>query len=303
MVDLNELVIFAKVVEKGSFVGAARAMGVPKSTVSRKVAELEERLGTRLLVRTTRTVRPTEVGRAYFERATRIVAEVEEADRAVQDSQDTPAGLLRITTTMIFAQRYLAPLLGGFHDLHPRVEVEIAATDRIVDLVNEGFDLAIRAGRLADSSLVARRIGSGNTALVASPAYLARRGTPARVEDLRDHDCLLLGSGGGGQPWRVDTGDGPLTLTVTGPLVANDVEILHQAALVGMGITRLPVFLANEDVLAGRLVVVLPGSMPSDAGVFLVYPDSRQLSAKVRAFVEYFLANADSAPWRRETLG
>ena len=300
MIDLNEMLIYAKVLETGSFIGAARALGVPKSTVSRKVAELEHRLGTRLLVRTTRKVHPTEVGRTYFEHATRITAQAEAADLGVQEAQALPVGRLRITTTMVFAQRHLAPMLGELRRLYPRMDVEILAADRMVDLVGEGFDLAIRAGRLDDSTLIARRVGSGNTLLVASPDYLASAGTPRRIEDLRSHACLLLGTGPGGQTWYLQGPDGPHTITVTGPLTANDVEILRQAALTGLGITRLPVFMIGEDLAAGRLVEVLPGASPANLGVYLVYPGGRQLSAKVRAFTEFFLEKVHLSPWLQD---
>lgn len=297
MIDLNEMLIFAKVVETGSFIGAARTLGIPKSTVSRKVAELEDRLGTRLLIRTTRKVQPTEVGRTYFEQAIRITADAEAADRAVHEAQDVPTGRLRVTTTMVFAQRHLAPLLGEFRKAYPRVDVEILAVDRMVDLVGERFDLAIRAGRMEDSGLIARRVGSGNTILAASPEYLRQAGTPARIEDLRGHDCLLLGSGPTGQGWYLEGPDGPTTLSVTGPLIANDVEILRQAALVGLGIARLPVFMIGEDLAEGRLVEVLPGASPSNLGVYLVYPGGRQLSAKVRVFIDFFVEHARLSPW------
>lgn len=295
MIDLNALVLFAKVVEKQSFVGAARALGVPKSTVSRKVAELEERLGARLLVRTTRAVRLTEAGRSYYDRATRIVADAEEADALVRDAGETPVGHVRITTTMAFAERWVAPRMAEFHRQYPRVSVEVLATDRRVDLVGEGFDLAVRAGKLDDSSLIARRLGPAGLMVVASPAYVGARGVPRTVEDLRGHDCLLLGTGISGHQWRLSGPEGPVTVAVTGPLVANDIAILHRACVAGLGITRLPRFVIAEDLAAGRLVEVLPGTSPSDAGVYVVYPGGRQLPGKVRAFLDFFVDRGE--PW------
>jgi len=295
MIDLNALVLFAKVVEKQSFVAAARALGVPKSTVSRKVAELEERLGARLLVRTTRAVRLTEAGRSYYDRATRIVADAEEAEALVRDAGETPVGHLRLTTTMAFAERAIAPRMTEFHRRYPRVTVEILATDRRVDLVGEGFDLAIRAGTLDDSSLIARRLAPAGLMVVASPSYLAAHGTPTVIEDLRNHACLLLGTGIAGHQWPLTGPDGPLTVAVTGPLVANDIGILYRACVGGLGIARLPRFLIAEDLAAGRLVPVLPEASPADAGVYLVYPGGRKVPGKVRVFLDFFVGTGE--PW------
>ncbi|HUH02971.1 MAG TPA: LysR family transcriptional regulator, partial [Kofleriaceae bacterium] len=191
--DLNEILIFTRVVQAGSFTGAARSLEMPKSTVSRKVSELEERLGARLLQRTTRKLSLTDVGRTYFEHAARVVAEVEEAEQAVTRMQEAPRGLLRVTTPLNFG--YLGPMVASFLDRYPEVQVEIVCADRVVDLVHEGFDVAVRAGELGDSTSIARNLGALESFVIASPAFLARHGAPEQPRDLERFDCVVFGAG------------------------------------------------------------------------------------------------------------
>jgi len=281
--DLNELMIFARVVQAGSFTAAARSLAMPKSTVSRKVAELEQRLGARLLHRTTRRLSLTDAGRAYHQHCARIAAEVEEADQAVTRMQATPRGLLRVTAPV--AMHYLAPLISEFLVRYPEVQIELVCTDRLVDLVDEGFDLAIRAGNLADTSLIARRLGSEWRVVVASPAYLAQRGIPAAPEDLARHDGLLFGSAPERAIWRLEDAGRLATVKVPARLTVNDFELLRRAALAGMGIAMLPVQRCQADVQAGRLQRLLGNWCSPRTPIHAVYPTSRHLAPKVSEFV------------------
>lgn len=286
MVDWNELVIFVKVVQEGSFIQASRALGVPRSTVSRKVASLEDRLGVRLLQRTTRSVTPTDEGRAYFARLSPLIREADEASRAVGDRQDRPVGRLRVTAPNVLAHHFLGPILAEYLRAWPDVRIELLLTDRIVNLVEEGYDLAIRAGRLQDSNLIARRLGETRVEVVASPAYLERRGTPATLADLEEHDCIIVGEGNGPHHWSFESESDTVQVDIDGPLVVNALELARHAALEGLGLARLPAFLVAKDLVQGRLIRVLKDDEPASGGVYAVYPSRRHLSATVRTFVD-----------------
>lgn len=299
MIDWNEMVVYCKVVETGSFVGAARALGLPKSTVSRKVAGLEERLGVRLLHRTTRVVRTTPVGHVYFERCARLVSDAEEADRLVTSAQERPTGLLRITTSSLVAERWLCAIVADYLSANPDVRVDLMITNRMVDLVDEGYDVALRAGILPDGDLVARRLQPGRTVLVASPAYLERRGVPRSIDDLSRHDCVIADSDSSRGVWSF----GDLRLAVSGRLAVNDIRLARDAALAGLGIARLPSFLVGEDVLQGRLLRVLPQLPDTFGGLYAVYPSRRHLSTAVRSFVDFCIERFRAAPpWTEEDL-
>src|SRR5580698_3598481 len=203
--DLNEILVFTRVVQAGSFTAAAAELGMPKSTVSRKVSELEERLKSRLLQRTTRQFNLTDAGRTYYDHCARIVGEIEDAERAVSSLQETPRGLLRVTAPVNAA--YLGPIVSDYLKRYPEVRLDLFCTGRNVDLVEERFDVGIRAGVLADSTLIARSLGSARWFLIATPAYLKRRGRPRSPEDLKAHDCLFFGVAPGGAGVRLEKGD------------------------------------------------------------------------------------------------
>ncbi|WNG25945.1 LysR family transcriptional regulator [Cystobacter fuscus] len=282
--DLNELLVFAKVVQAGSFTAAARGLRMPKSTVSRKVSELEERVGAQLLQRTTRQLRLTEVGQAYYEHCARIVAEAEQADLVVTRMQAAPHGLLRVTAPLTFS--ILGPIVTEFLRRYPDVQVEMVCSDRTVDLVDEGFDLAIRAGKLADSSLMARRLGNIERVVVASPDYLRARGTPKTPRDLEKHDCLLFGSSREANHWALRSGSKSVEVQVPTRLAVNEPDMLRGMALAGAGIALLPNIACAEDVTSGRLQHLLPDWAASETPVHAVYPSSRHHAPKVMAFVE-----------------
>ncbi|OJT23545.1 LysR family transcriptional regulator [Archangium sp. Cb G35] len=283
--DLNELLVFAKVVQAGSFTVAARGLRMPKSTVSRKVSELEERVGAQLLQRTTRKLRLTDVGQAYYEHCARIVAEAEQAELAVTRMQSAPHGLLRVTAPLTFS--FLGPIVAEFLKRYPEVQVELVCTDRSVDLVQEGFDLAVRAGRLADSSLIARKLGNVERVVVAAPGYLQERGVPKSPKDLERHDCLVFGAGMEGNTWTLHAGNKSVQVSVRARLVVNEPDMLRAVAVAGAGIALLPTQPSDADLTQGRLRRLLPDWSSSGAPVHAVYPSTRHHSPKVMAFVDF----------------
>lgn len=283
--DLNELLIFAKVIQTGSFTRASQLLGLPKSTVSRKVLELEERLGTRLIQRTTRKLNLTDVGRLYYAHCARIMAEVEDAERAVGSLQQSPRGLLRVTAPVNIS--FLGPILADFLQHFPEIQLDLVCTDRVVNLVEEGFDVGIRAGQLADSGLMARRLGSLQRYLVASPVYVSTRGFPETPQDLTQHACLVFGVGNERLSWPLMREGRTESIEITPRLVVNDLEILHEAAVAGLGIVLLPATRCTGDFQLKRLTQLLPGWSMPETPVHAVYPSNRHLSLKVRAFVDH----------------
>jgi DNA-binding transcriptional LysR family regulator len=282
--DLSAALVFVKVVEHDSFRAAARALGIPKSTASRKVADLEERLGARLLDRTTRTVRLTDAGLAYHRRVALLLEGFDEAERAVEELQAEPSGTLRLTATFEGGQVALGPVMAKYLRRYPAVHPAIVLTDRHVDLLEEGFDLALRAGALADSSLIARRLSPpGAFRIYASDAYLRRRGTPKRPEDLTSHDCLVMTSHHEPAVWQFREGKHNLRVRVTPRAEANSFVLLRDLAAAGLGLARLPDYIVGRHNAALR--VLLEDFAPVPVAWHAVYPSGRHLSAKVRALV------------------
>nr|PZM93423.1 MAG: LysR family transcriptional regulator [Pseudomonadota bacterium] len=284
--DLRSLSLFVQVVRSGSFSGAARTLGMQRSVASRKVAELEAQLGTRLLHRTTRSLRLTDEGRVFFDHCVRALSELEEAERALSGMRGTPRGLLRVTVPLSFA--FLGPIVGEFVRKYPEVRVELFCTDRIVDLVAEGFDAAIRAGHLADSSLIARKLLTVKRVLVASPHYLKRRKRPRHPDDLADHSCLTFVTRRA--TWKLLCGAREVEVKVEGQLAANDYQVLLEATLAGAGIALLPETDAAIGLRDRRLVRVLPEWTGEETPIHLLYPSTRHLSARVKAFADFVQA-------------
>jgi DNA-binding transcriptional LysR family regulator len=293
--DLNDVVVFAKVVQSQSFTRAGRELELPKSTVSRKVSELEARLGARLLQRTTRSLSLTDAGRVYYEHASRIVGELDAGAFAVQELEAAPRGRLRVSAPLNFGS--FAAVLSSFVKRYPGLEVEIVCSDRMVDLVEEQFDVAIRASRLKDSTLVARPLGVLRSFLVASPAYLAKSGEPRKPADLTKHESLVFGAGADRGSFRLSRKGREETVSVSGHLVANDFDLLHEAAKDGLGIAMLLFPRVAADLEAGRLVRVLPDWTAATFPIHAVYPSTRHLSPKVRAFVDHLLTTDQKLPW------
>ncbi|MFO1406340.1 MAG: LysR family transcriptional regulator [Steroidobacteraceae bacterium] len=295
---LQALTSFAKVVEFGSFARAAERLGVSTSAVSRQVADLEAHLETRLLNRTTRRLSLTESGQVYYERCVQLLAELEEADAQVRSTSVAPRGMLRVTCGISFGVRYLAPLIADFAGRHPAVSFDLDLSDRIVDIVEEGYDVAVRIGASRSQSLVSRRIGSTRMVCCASPGYLARRGEPATPGDLAAHDCLAYSYVSDSDHWRFEAGGLETTVRVPVRHHANNGRMLAALAVAGAGVVYEPDFIVAPDIQAGRLVRLFPGLRGPVAPISAVYPSRRHLSAKVRAFVD-FLAGRSAAtqPW------
>ncbi len=296
MDQLANLRIFSRVVETGGFTAAAVRLGLSRAAVSKAVIDLEHSLGARLVERTTRRVRVNEVGQAYYDRAQRILADLEEADLAVRNLQQEPRGTLRINAPSSFALLHLKPVVTRYMAAYPQVTLALNLTDRFVDLIDEGYDLAIRIAQLEDSSLVARRIAPARRVLCAAPDYLAKAGMPQRPGDLTTHRCLSYGDGFHAEDWKLSGPDGDHSLRVTGPLSSNSGDILCCAAVDGQGIALLPTFIVGPDLQAGRLQTVLPDYSPSELSINAVYPPNRQLAAKVRAFIDMAIAHFGQRP-------
>jgi DNA-binding transcriptional LysR family regulator len=292
--------LFAEVVDSGSFSAAGRRLGMAASSVARGIGTLENQLGARLLNRTTRKLGLTEAGRLYHERSKRILAEVEEARLSVTQLEAAPRGTLRLSVPVVFGRLHIAPALPDFLALHPALRIDLAMTDAFVDLVEEGVDLAIRIGELQDSSLIARRLAPNRRVMCASPHYLARHGVPTAPADLAAHDCLIYKQQNR-SVWRLRNAGRIHEIKVSGSLVANNADALHVAALGGVGLTILPIWLAGRDIQRGALKIVLadyqvsPGAL--DTNIYAVFPHSRHLSAKVRAFVDFLRQRFGPRPY------
>jgi len=287
--DLNAALVLVRVVQAGSFRGAARALGMPKTTVSRKVAELEEQLGVQLLQRTTRTLALTDAGSAFTEEAEGAIARLDAAEAAVAELQREPRGKLRVTTTVPLGERFLATIVADFLEAYPSLEVMVHLTDRPVDLVAERFDVAIRAGSLPDSSLIAKLIGTSAYRVVASPAYLARHGMPARPSDLSTHACLRFTKSGtvARTTWPFGKGKRAVEVPVNGRLVSDDFVVLRKAAERGLGVARLPTGVAHGSLRAGHLVSLLDAYAPPPTPVHMLHVGGRHLPPRTRAFIDF----------------
>jgi len=291
--DLNHVSVFARVVELESFTAAAKHLGLPKSSVSRTVTRLEDELGVRLLQRTTRKLNLTEAGRAYYDRARVALAGLEEAASAATNLSAEPRGTVRVSTPANMGMIDLGEIVARFVRKFPLVHIEISLSSRFVDLVAEGFDLALRAGKLADSSLVARRIGSDTFGLFASPAYLRRRGRPKTLAELAKHDCVLFRGTHGKSEWVLDGPRGEERVTVRGPLNADEIGFVQQAVSAGVGIALLPMIGVRLTTGRGNLpmpVRVLPEYHGPGNSLHIVSPSTRYQSASVTAFRDFLVA-------------
>lgn len=288
--DLNRVSAFVRVVHDGSFTAAARALGLPKSSISRSVAQLEHDLGIRLLHRTTRQLHLTDAGAAYYERVSRALGDIGEATAAASDTQAELSGVVRLTAPVDIGIWSLAPIVARFVRKHPRIRVEVSLTNHVVDLVGEGFDLAVRAGPLRDSSLVARRVGELRSVAYASPRYLARRGVPKELKDLAGHDCVLFRPTSGTATWELKHTDGTVSsVDVTGGVASDDLSFVRKAVLAGSGIGVLPTFLCGRAEATGKLVRVLGEWSLNGAVLHVAYPSARLVPQRVVALREHLL--------------
>ncbi len=293
--DLN---MFVAVVDSGSISAAAERLEVAKSAVSRRLANLEARLGAELLHRTTRRATLTDSGRAFHERAKNILADLEEAEQAVSQAHGAVRGRLKIALPLAFGIKHVGPLINEFLALHPAVEFDLDFNDRRVDLIQEGFDLAIRIAKLPDSSLIARKLAPVRSALCASPDYLAHHGTPKRAADLAQHAALVYSNLANPGIWSFVGPDGqPGSVQVPVRLRANNGDFLTLAAIAGQGVILHPTFYLNEAIRAGRLVPLLTDHAWPEVNAYAVYPPTRHLSRRVRAFVDFLAERLVGEPY------
>jgi len=290
-IDLNRIGVFVRVVEARSFSAAAKQLGLPASSVSRAVANLESALGVRLLHRTTRRLSLTDAGQQFFSRMQTVIAEADDATRAVSGFASDPRGVVRITAPPGLGGRELPRIIARILQRYPGLVLELMLTNRLVDLVGEGIDLAIRGGQLVDSSLVARKVSRSEIGVFAVDAYLERRGRPRRPSDLRRHDCLSYGGRGGKLPWRLRGPDGEQTVTVSGPVVCDDMWFLREACAAGLGVALLPLEVATvPDGAMPPLVRVLPRYSFSGGGMYVMWPSQKLVPARVAAVREALIA-------------
>ncbi len=295
---LTEMEAFATVVDQGGFTDAARKLGISKSAVSKHVSSLEARLGARLLNRTTRRVSPTEIGLAYYDRALRVLNDAGEADALVSSMQSDPSGLLRISVATDFGVNHLSPVLGTFLDEFPDISVNMVLNNRYVELISEGFDMAIRIGELEDSTLRARKLTETTTRMIAAPGYVAKYGRPTKIDDLNAHKLLHYSSQAGGSVWKLTAPSGEKRQVRTaGGLSVNDGQSLLNAAISGLGIAYLPSFLYADAMAKGLVEDVIPDLPVETQGIYAVYPPGRFTQPKVRAFIDFLVnAFADKGP-------
>ncbi|MGE5171178.1 MAG: LysR family transcriptional regulator [Rudaea sp.] len=279
---------FAAVVQAGSFARAAERLDLSVSAVSRQIADLEAHLGARLLNRSTRRLSLTESGQAFYERCVQLLADLTEAEEEVGASAIVPRGTLKLTASISFGARYLAAAIADFQRKHPELRFDIELSDRVVDLIDEGIDLAIRIGEIGSQALIGRRIGVAQMICCAAPSYLARHATPRVPEDLAAHACLTYAYSSGGNVWRfLDASRAVHEVKVSGPVHANNGEMLCALARAGVGIGLEPDFIVADDVRAGRLVSLLRGYVAPAINIHAAYPSRRHLSAKVRVFIDF----------------
>lgn len=299
---ISAMEVFVRVVQSGSFSAAARDLDLTPSAVSKQIGRLEDRLGARLMNRTTRQLSLTEVGAGFFERASRILTDVVEAERAVVDLHGAPRGTLKLNIPQSFGRRYVVPIIPDFVANFPEIHIDLTLNDRFVDLVEEGIDLAIRIGELSDSSLIARRLAPNRRIVCGTPAYFARHGRPASPADLVEHNCMVYTYRASRNDWRFITPEGgEEVVTVAGNLEANEAEALYSFMLADVGLCLLPLWLVGPDLESGRLEQACQGYHGPDSAISAVYPPGRHLSPKVRAFVDFLVERF--AGWGRSFDG
>lgn len=295
----GDLDVFAHVVTARGMSAAGRQLKLSPAVISKRIRRLEERLGARLLQRTTRQLSLTEAGQGFYERVVSILASIEEAEAWVASGSGQARGMLRVSAPTSFGRMHIAPHLKPFLDANPLVAVELILTDDFVDVVGEGFDLAVRIADLQDSSLVARRLAPNHRVLCAAPVYLAQAGNPTTIEELPRHTLIAHNA----DQWRLDGPSGPVTVRVGGPLRTNSSEVVREALLAGVGIALRSTWDVGPELKSGRLVRVLPQySVGQRVAVHAVYPSRRHMEQKLRAFVDYLAELYGATPYWDEGL-
>lgn len=293
----QEMRVFAQVVDAGSFVAAADALGMSKPAVSRHVSELEQRLGVRVLHRTTRKLSLTPEGEVFLARCRDILASIDASEAEISTRTETASGLLRISVPVSFGLRHLAPLWSAFLHRHPRVTLDVQLTDRIIDLVDDGLDLAVRIAQLPDSSLISRQLASTRLVLCAAPAYLKRRGAPRQLKDLAAHDLLGYSLLTTNDQWQFTGPQGTETVKIQPRLWSNNGDTCIASAVDGLGIVLQPTFLVAEALASGQLVEVLPQHRGAELGIYAVYPSRKFVLPKVRALIDFLSEQLAHPTW------
>lgn len=283
--DLNETAVFVKVVQTGSFSEAARQLGLPTSTISTRVSRLEKRLGVTLLQRTTRRLHLTDVGEVYFQHAALGMSHLSDAEVAITEALGEPKGVLRVTAPADLGDRILADILKSMREAYPNISIDLALMDRYVDLVAEGIDVAIRAGELKDSTLVAKNVGTASWSLYASPAYLKSASALNHPSELKQHDCLQF-TPLGREAWKLNKQQQQLIVPMTGQIMINDIRVIHAMAIDGEGVALLPNYHCQQECLRAKLVKVLPEWHAKLDPIHIVYPRQRFVHPKLRAFID-----------------
>ncbi|PQZ93100.1 MULTISPECIES: LysR family transcriptional regulator [Pseudomonas] len=294
-----EMQVFCTVVDKGTFVGAADTLEMSKAAISRYVSALEERLGARLLHRTTRKLSLTEEGRQFYHQAREVLALMDQAEEAVSSAAPEPSGVLRVNAPVSFGVLHLAPLWGAFMSAHPNVELDISLNDRLVDLVDEGFDAAIRIARMENSSLVGRRLAGTRMCLCASPDYLASHPPLRTLADLAEHGVIAYTNFATGNEWQFDGPDGRVSVRTRSSVRCNNGDTCRSIALAGGGIALQPSFMVGEDLRSGALVEILPEYRSIELGIYVVYPTRKHLASKVRALISFLAERFADPEWER----
>lgn len=294
-----EMHVFCMVVDKGSFIGAAQPLEMSKAAISRYVSGLEERLGARLLQRTTRRLSLTEQGRQFYHQARDVLAMMDAAEDAVSSATPEPTGLLRVNAPVSFGILHLGPIWADFMRAHPKVELDISLNDRLVDLVEEGFDAVIRIARMENSSLVGRRLASTRMYLCASPAYLQRHPPITSLADLAEHGAVSYTNFSAGNDWTFDGPAGSQSVRMSSIVRCNNGDTCHSITLAGGGISLQPSFMVAEDLRAGLLQEILPDYRSIELGIYVVYPSRKHLPAKVRALVNFLVERFAHPVWER----
>lgn len=292
---LEDMRIFITIVNTGSFTAAADRLMLSKQYVSRRVAMLESRLSARLLVRNTRNLSVTDIGQVFFRHASRILDEVRQAEEAISLRQSRLVGNFKISLPHTFGLRHVAPLISAFQQQNPDVTLQIDTNDRFVDVIAEGFDMALRIGMLADSSLIARQLGTLPMVICASPSYLEQYGIPTNPSSLTEHRCLLYGRERQ-QGWNLQVGGDSRLFPVDGPVLSNNGEVIRESAEAGLGLALLPRFIVEQGISAGRLIPVLEEVTPPGLSLSALYPQHRQHSPVVRALLSYISEHIDLVP-------
>lgn len=292
---LDAIRLFVRLVECGSFSAVGREVGIGQPSVSKQIAALEQHLGAQLIWRSSRQIVITDAGQTFYESARQLVEDFDAVESSVGERQQSPQGLVRLSTAPAHGRLCITPLLPEFFRQYPHVSLELSASERPVDLVGEGVDLAVRHGQLADSSLTAKKLADTDLVLTAAPSYLARRGTPAQLSDLDTHACIVFARDRVRRPWSFNVGKEVASYHPHGSLFSGDAEHIRAAVLAGLGIAQVPFWLLAEEIRTGQVEVLLPRFQPARLPINLVYPAGRRVPMRVKVLIE-FLASAFQRP-------